>query len=98
FSMMVWRMESRSSDEVRAFATSWKMFSSWLCRVSRVPVASDMGVSLLCNKMSNNLISESDLAKLAPGYPQVPQCIAFKVPAQTRGSSKNYRCAPPPEQ
>ena len=32
FSMMVCRMESRSSDEVRALATSWKMPSSCTLR------------------------------------------------------------------
>jgi hypothetical protein len=33
FSMMVCRMESRSNEEVRALATSWKMANSWLCRL-----------------------------------------------------------------
>src|ERR1700733_16060894 len=41
-SMMVWRMEARSSDDVRALATSWNMVSSWLWRVNWVPAASDM--------------------------------------------------------
>ncbi len=38
--MMVCRIESRSSDDVSALATSWKMVSSWLWRVNCVPVAS----------------------------------------------------------
>src|SRR5207253_2789273 len=40
--MMVCRMESRSSEEVRALATSWKMLSSWLCRLRSASVASVM--------------------------------------------------------
>src|SRR5262249_21654131 len=42
FSIMVCRMESRSSDEVRALARSWKMVSSCDKRVGDVPAASGM--------------------------------------------------------
>src|SRR6516164_3600097 len=42
FSMIVCRMESRSSDDVRALATSWKIFSSCTCRFCSAPVASAM--------------------------------------------------------
>src|ERR1700736_3506962 len=42
FSMIVCRIESRLSEDVSAFATSWKMLSSCDRRIGEVPVASDM--------------------------------------------------------
>src|SRR5438034_4060262 len=54
FSMMVCRIESRSNDEVRALATSWKMFSS--CSLRSAPVTLVMETAASNKKGSARII------------------------------------------
>src|SRR5437773_3184233 len=65
--MMVCRMESRSRDEVRAFATSWKMWSSCVWRAVSAPVACDikaflcwLAVSRLWHRVGTRAMNDSN--------------------------------------
>src|SRR5579872_1676047 len=94
-SMMVWRMESRFRDEVRAFATSLKMATSCKCFLR-----SGTAASLISR--TNSLASKGEKVGLWPYYMpsffksathelrQKPESNSPYVPKTSGGSKVHY--------